>query len=71
MLHLATHTNDVPVFYCFPVLRFPVPRFQSPRSNFRVLLTIRAAEFMTRCNLSVAAFGAPASRKYLVNACWR
>jgi len=38
MLHLATHTNDVPVFsspaFSTPanlVPRFPVPRFQSPR----------------------------------------
>jgi len=42
MLHFATHAHDVPSFFspafstpgnlvpCFPVLTFPVPRFQSP-----------------------------------------
>jgi len=30
-----------------------------PSSNYRVLLTTRAAEFITRCNLSVVTFGDP------------
>jgi len=34
-----------------------------PWSYFFVPLTTRAAEFMTRCNLSVTDFGAPANSR--------